>query len=74
MPRIAIVGLWSTRYSIARTPEEALSAAAFVEDWINQIAELPDLGHEAAHAARQALVDLRVVRTFLRRLDAGVQP
>lgn len=55
------------RFTLARTPAEAFSAAEDVRMWLEELAQNPVLDHEGLHAVQEALRDLHAVKRFLRR-------
>jgi len=59
---------WCIRYSIARTPEEALTATEDARLWVEELSCNIALDHEGQHCVAEALRDLRTARVFLRDL------
>lgn len=56
---------WNTRYAIARTDEEALTACEDVRLWLEELACNVILDHAGEHCVAEALRDLRAVRTYI---------
>jgi hypothetical protein len=59
---------WCARYTTARTPEEAMTAAGDVQVWLEELASNGALDFAAEHCVAEALRDLGAVREFLRAL------
>jgi hypothetical protein len=57
---------WASKYQVDRSAAQALGACEQVQEWLEQLAQLPDLPFEAEHCVDQATSELLTVRTYLR--------